>query len=99
MASPSRYGCRPCGTQEIGPVEVEGVDLRGGHELHDLDRLGGFLGKRLELVLGERDVLVLGELVALDHLIAGHDVAVLGADVLLLQLRPALAVQEVEADP
>src|SRR5262249_15465357 len=44
----------------------------------------------------ERDVAVLRELEALDHLVARDDLAVLGAGVLLLQTRAVGAMQHVE---
>jgi hypothetical protein len=56
------------------------------------------VAQRLDLLGRELHVLVLGELVALDHLVALDDRAVLDADVLLLQARAAALVQHVEGD-
>src|SRR5678815_502878 len=51
-----------------------------------------------ELLGAENHVLILGELVALHRVVAGHDLAILGTDVLLLEPRAALLVQHVERD-
>ena len=49
--------------------------------------VGGGVLERLELLGAEHDVLVLGELVALDHLRALDQLAVVNGDVLLLHAR------------
>ena len=99
------------GQQAVGPIsalvrpqvvallEVDRIDLLGGQELGDLDGLGGLLLQSLELFVAEQHVLPLGELVTLDDVGALDHLAVLGADVLLLEPRPALLVQHVEMDP
>src|SRR5690606_32525654 len=51
-----------------------------------------------DLLVGELHVLVLGELVALHHLVALDHLAVLLADVLLLQARATTLVQQVEGN-
>jgi DNA ligase D-like protein (predicted 3'-phosphoesterase) len=76
---------------------VERVDLRERQELADLDHLRGLGLERLDLLVRERDVLALRELVALHHLLARDDLLVRGAPVLLLHARAAL-VQHVERD-
>src|SRR5205814_1636835 len=76
----------------------DGIDLHHRQELRDLDQLRGRLGEGLDLLVREGDVLILRELVAPDGLLAGHDLAVLRADVLLLEARAALAMQHVEGD-
>ena len=78
---------------------VDGIDALARDELRDLDRLRRFLLQRLQFVRREGDVLILGELVALDHLVARDDLVVDGTDVLLLETRAALAVQQVERNP
>jgi hypothetical protein len=87
------------GREVVGLVEVDGIHLVERDELGDVHGLRGLLLERLELVGGEGDVLVLGELVALDHVVARDDHLLLRADVLLLEARAALLVQEVERDP
>ena len=91
-----RLGSALVGPDVVRPIEVDGVHLRDRNELDDLDGLGRLLLERLELLGSEGDVAVLRELEALDHLVAGHDLAVLGADVLLLQPGAVLRVEHVE---
>ena len=55
-----------------------------------------FSCERLELLVGEEDELPLGELVPLRHVRAIDDLAIVGADVLLLETVAAVAVDEVE---
>ncbi|MFT3917466.1 MAG: hypothetical protein QM704_26290 [Anaeromyxobacteraceae bacterium] len=82
----------------VGLLEVDRVDLGGGHELGDVDRLGRDLVERLQLLAREGDVAVLRELVALHHLVAFDLLAVLRARVVLLQARAVLRVEQVEGD-
>jgi hypothetical protein len=84
--------------QVVRLVEVHRIDRLDRHELRDLHRMGAGLFERLDLLRRELHVLVLGELVALDHLVALDDRAVLDADVLLPQPRAAALVQHVEGD-
>src|SRR5438132_808896 len=86
------------GAEEVRFLDDLPVHLLLGHELRDLDRVGGLLFERLQLLRLEDHVLPLRELVALHHLVLFDLVAVLGADVLLLQTRAVLLVQPVEAD-
>src|SRR3989441_493302 len=86
------------GAEEIRLLDVFPVHLLPGHELRDLDRVGGLLFEGLQLLRLEDHVLPLRELVALYHLVLFDLVAVLGADVLLLQTRAVLLVQPVETD-
>ncbi len=60
--------------------------------------MGPDLLECLDLLGRELHVLILGELVALHHVVALDDGAVLEADVLLPEPRPASLVQEVEGD-
>ncbi len=93
---PIGLGSSFVGAEVVGAVEVHGVHGRGGHELRDLDGLLRLLGHRLQLLLAEDHVLFLRELVALDHLVARHGLAVLRAHVLLLEAALALGVEQVE---
>src|SRR5439155_805001 len=86
------------GAEEIRLLDDLPVHLVRRHELGDLDRVGGLLFEGLQLLRLEDHVLSLRELVALHHLVLFDLVAVLGADVLLLQTRAVLLVQPVEAD-
>ena len=96
-----RIGLRAAlvGREVVRLVEVDRVDALDRDELGDLDHVGARLLQRLQLLGREDDVLVLGELVALDRVLARHDDAFLGADVLLLEARAARRlVQHVEGD-
>src|SRR6266550_2285159 len=86
------------GAEEVRFLDDLPVHLLLGYELRDLDRVGGLLFERLQLLRLEDHVLPLRELVALHHLVLFDLVAVLGADVLLLQTRAVLLVQPIEAD-
>src|SRR5215472_4768709 len=86
------------GAEVVSALEVQRIHLFGGNELSDLDCLRGGILERLQLVLVEDDVLILGELVALYHVVPRNRLVILRADVLLLQARVALFVQEVERD-
>src|SRR5205814_9615150 len=59
---------------------------------------GRSLFQCFQFIRRERDVLSFGEFVALDHLVALDLLAVLGADVLLLESGAVLFVQPVERD-
>ena len=86
------------GHQEVGLLVVERVDLAGADELDQVDGVLALDPDRLELVVGEGDVAVLGDLVALDDLVlvdrphAGHGL-------LVAHPLPARPVDLVEADP
>ena len=86
------------GREVVRLVEVHRIDRLDRHELRDLHRVGAGLFERLDLLRRELHVLVLGELVALDHFVALDDRAVLDADVLLPQARAAVLVQHVEGN-
>ena len=79
-------------------LEVQRVHAGERHELGDLHRLGGGLLERLQLLGGEEHVLVTRELVALDQVVAGHDLVVHRAPELLLDAALALVVELVERD-
>ena len=84
------------GAEVVDLLDVLAVDRGERDELDDVDHTRRLLLQRLQLFGAEDDVLILGELVALDGVIAADRVAVLGADVLLLEPRPTLFVQHVE---
>jgi hypothetical protein len=86
------------GAEVVDLVDVLTVDLGERDELHDLDHLRRLLLERLQLFGREDDVLILGELVSLDRLLASDSLAVLRADVLLLESGAALLVKHVEGD-
>jgi len=80
-------------------LEVDRIDRFARHELADLDRLRRLLFHRLQLVLGEEDVLAARELVSLDDLGAVDGPLVFRAEELLLDAIAAILVDHVEADP
>ena len=88
------------GREAVSPLEIHRIDRRQRDELGDIDAVAArFLERlerleRLELLGSEHDVLIFRELVALDDLVAADHLAFLDADVLLLQARAVLAVQE-----
>src|SRR3569833_834697 len=59
------FGTALVGCQVVRRVELARVYLGQGHELLDVDTLGAGLLERLDLLRGDHDVLVFGELVAL----------------------------------
>ena len=94
-----RLRCRPCPARGSTPCRSTPGRRSNRDELGDLDHVGADLLQRLELFRREDDVLVLRELVALHHVLARHDHALLRADVLLLEARAARRlVQQVEGD-
>ena len=86
------------GRQIVGLVEVHRVDRLDRHELADIHRVRPGLLERLDLLGREGHVLVLGELVALHHVVALDDRAVLHTNVLLLEARAAGLVQQIEGE-
>src|SRR5213592_890109 len=86
------------GAEEVGPVEINAVHLFGWKKLDDVDRTGGSLFQRFQLVWREGDVLAFAEFIALDHFITLDLLAVLGADVLLLESGAVFLVEPVERD-
>src|SRR6202049_5114060 len=86
------------GSEVVGLVVVNRIDRLDGHELGDLHRVRADFFQCLDLLGRELHVLILGELVALHHLLAFHDHAFLLAYVLLLQARAVGLVQQVEGD-
>ncbi|MHC2698873.1 hypothetical protein ACVMHZ_002006 [Bradyrhizobium liaoningense] len=69
-----------------------------GHELVDLDRVGGVERDLVQLVLGDLDIGVGVDLVALDDVLGGHLVAGLGVDLEVFDPVAGLAVDLVERD-
>ena len=80
-----RLGAALVGAEEISLVVVDRINALRGHELADLDHLRAFFLHLLQLLGREGDVLILRELVTLDHVGPLHDHAFLGAKVLLFQ--------------
>src|SRR6185369_11550194 len=93
-----RLGAALVGCEVIGLVEVDRIDRLDRHELGDVGRVGPGLLHRLQLLRREHHVLVLGELVALHHLLARDRDLLLHAEVLLLEPRAAGLVQQVEGN-
>jgi hypothetical protein len=91
-------GAALVGRDVVRLVEIHRIDGRDRHELVDVRDLGARLFHRLELVRVEHDVLVLGEFIALDHLIARDRDVFPHAEVLLPQARAAVLVQQVEGN-
>ena len=73
--------------QVVRLVVEDRVDLRGLDELLDFDRLGLLGVERLEFGRLDHDVLIGGDLVALDDVLVGHLLAVGRADPPLLDAR------------
>ena len=84
------------GTEVVGVLEVDRIDLGEGDELLDVDRAvrGGL--ERLQLLVGEEHVLFFRELVALHDLAALDDALAGRTEELLLDPAPAGLVQHVE---
>src|SRR5438552_5021013 len=80
------------GAEVIDLLEILAIDARKRDELDDVDRARRLFLERLQLLGAENDVLILGELVPLHRVVAGHDLVVLRADVLLLESGPAFLV-------
>jgi len=87
------------GAQVVRLLEVDRVHGGERHELGDVDDLGGLALERLDLLVREADVLVLGELVPLHDLAPVHHLVVHRAEHLLAEAVAALGVELVEADP
>src|SRR5205823_2481698 len=84
------------GAEVVDVLEVDGVDPLEGHELVDVDGRAGRRLDRPELGVGEGDVALALELVALDQLVPLDDALAAGAVELLADARAALLVQQVE---
>ena len=82
----------------VAGVVVDGVDLLQVDEVQDVDGPRSLGVERLQLLGRDHDVLVAGDLVALDDVLKGDLLAVLGADPLLLDAGAVLVVQLVEPD-
>jgi hypothetical protein len=85
------------GTEVVGLVEVDRVDLVEIDEVLDLDRAGLLRVELLELLAGQHDVLVGADLIALDDLLVGDFLAVLLRDALVADARPVSLAQLLEA--
>src|SRR4051812_34937438 len=82
----------------VGLLVEDRVDVGGLNEVIEVDDLAAVAGGRLDFVLLEDDVLVLAHLVALDHLLVGDLLVLLGADALVLDPAPVPRVYQVEVD-
>ena len=91
-------GAALVGREVIGFVEVHRVDGLDRHEFADVRRAGAGFLQSFQLLGREHHVLVLGELVAFDHVFARDRDLFLDAEILLAQARAARLVQQVERD-
>jgi hypothetical protein len=83
--------------QKVAPAaKEEGIDGIGPHECFDDNGLVVFAAALVALVLGYLDVVALGHLLTGDDLVV--DLAVDGADLLVVNTLVALGVEGVEAD-
>src|SRR2546421_1133761 len=86
-------------SEEIRLLDVHAGDLGRWHELSDLDGAGAlWLFELLELFFGEDDVASVCKLVPLHRVVPFDDLAILAADVLLLQTSPVFPGEHVEGD-
>ena len=85
------------GAQVLAPVDVHEVDRCLRYELHDVQGLEPFGLQCRHLVGAELDELVLRDLETLDDVLALDELVVHRALQLLLERRPTLAVQLLEA--
>jgi hypothetical protein len=85
------------GSHEIGPLEIEHVDLVHADEPGELERPLRFELHRIDLVLAEQDIFALLHFIALDDLI-GLDRPHAGGDLLVADPLAARFVDLVEAD-
>src|SRR5690606_24050219 len=86
------------GREVVRLVEKDRIDGLEGYELGDVGRVAPRFLQRLELLRRKDDVLILGELVALHHVLALYGHFLLDAQVLLLETRSAALVQECGRD-
>ena len=84
------------GPEPVGALELDRVDLVLVHELLELDRVARLGLHRLELLVGQRHVAALGDLVALHDLVRGHFLVLDLADPSLADARAVRRVQLVE---
>ena len=90
-------GDRTVRGQVVGRVQVDRIDVAGVDEAIDIDGLAGLDLDLLEFLVGDDDVFVLLELVALDQ-VGAVDLAQLRVMVLLLHAVERVLVQQVERD-
>ena len=86
------------GHEIIGADQITVVDVGLRHELVDLDRVGRVQRDVVEFVLGDLDVGVGVDLVALDDVLVGDFLAGVGVDLGILDAVAGLAVDLVERD-
>ena len=89
---------RSLGRDVIGRVVVARIDFRARHELFDVDRMRALDLDLVELVVGDQQVRVLGDGIALRLVLVLDHVPRLGVDELPLHLVAGLAVDGVERD-
>ena len=82
----------------VGRVPVQPIDRGARHELLDVDDAGRFELHRVELFLGEQDILALGDLEALHQVAARDFLAGAGVDGLHLDAVVGLGIDQIEAN-
>jgi hypothetical protein len=85
-------------TEEVGLLEEERIDLVQIDELVDLQGAVVVCLQRLDLFIGEGDVLALRDRIAADQLIGIDDLLVMRTPPLAIDARPAARVQQIEVD-
>jgi hypothetical protein len=80
----------------IGGVDITLIDLVFGNKLVNIDRPSALDLNGLYLLILNNHVLILGDLVATNHVVPGDDLASFGIDVLLFQPVARFSVDPIE---
>src|SRR2546428_5931621 len=89
---------RPTRAQPVGHLEVGEVDVTGGHEVADLDRVRARHPRALEILVGHDDEAAFLVLVALDDVLPVDLHVLLGAEAPIIDRRLVLLVEEAEVE-
>src|SRR5262249_4157187 len=87
------------GRQVVRAVEITLVDFRTGHEFIEVDNFRAFQPKAIELLVLDRHVFVLANLIAAPLVHALDDLASDGVNELLLETVPGFLADLPEAHP
>src|SRR5580704_17528215 len=90
-------GCR-LASEQIGILEIDGIDFGRGNELGNFDRTIGLRFELFQFLIGEGDVAIFLDFVAAHQLAAIDDLVFLGTIDLLLNATHIRRVQKMEAD-
>src|SRR5277367_1571126 len=93
-----RLGRSRLASEQIGVLEIDGIDFRRGNELGNFDRTIGLRFELLQFLVGEGDVAIFLDFVAAYQFAAIDDLVFLGAIDLLLDAAHVGRVQQMEAD-